>query len=1125
MGNDIEIRVRVANQTGAGLTAVNASLNTLRQNADRASTALRTLTTRATAAATALGRLEQQAEGAARALHRLQSRADDTAASLGTLRTSVTGAGSSLRTFNTHANTTITRLDDMDSRALSTSVRVDGLADALRGAGDNMRDLRGGLGSLSLSAGNAANAIGGGSGGMGLKGQLIGAAAAMGTTLLPAIGAAAPMLVGLTGVGAGAALAMGDLKKKAKELKPAFEDLKKSAEKAIAPHTERAVKSLKGVMEDLQPSLVLGAETFGTITERAAKFADSPAFKSAFQKNMQLGVVFVEQFAESVGHFTQAFLDFGTKSGPSLEAFQNLFGGLLDTGLPDMFKGLERGIGGSADIINGLASMLNGDILPALGRFAGEWSKATGPLAGQALRLFGDIGAAAFDTLGAGMRLASPYLHDLAEGLRAVRTIGGAIAPTLKDVGLALASIVIPGSLDNAVGPLEALAAAVDRNKGAIQEGARFFGNAILDMAEGAITALPMITKGFQLMATGVLGAVDLLVSGMAKAFGDIPVIGEKFKNANKDFDKFKDSFLSGLNSAQRKTEEFAQGALPKLQQGRLKLNINNWESQIATAKGQLKSVPPEKRAALLATIADLQRKVASAKAQLGSVRNRSITVRANTDPFRSAVSGIAGRVLGTSYINVQMRRVESNAAPTFKAMGGPIRRLAGGGTPEGGRVMGPGTETSDSIPAMLSAGEYVVRASSVRKYGERFMDALNQGRLKVTGFAKGGLTKAEKEARAGARGDLTISHFGRIAGHQRSEFRSQLGNPDGIGSLVNSLNQWRGIIMKATHGGTERNLLKALDSAGKKLLTWEKQLGKASASLEKSKARLDELRQAASQLRETVKSGVLNSANITRGAQGDAPVTVASVMGGLTRSRDQASAFSKALADLKKKGLSGALIQQIGEAGIEGGGLETAGALLNASSSEIKSMNSLQSQITKSAAAAGQTTADAVYSAAIKTQEKLVKAWENTTKTLASKMDKLAGAMETLIEKGFAKKASGGIIGAATGGLRSGWTMVGEHEPELVRLPFGSRVYSGPDTRRMMAQPPWASMLNTPRSGGVRHGAAPAPSAPASNRPIVLNVSLAGREFGQIWVDVGRREVQARGGVKATLGNLTGSG
>jgi hypothetical protein len=52
-----------------------------------------------------------------------------------------------------------------------------------------------------------------------------------------------------------------------------------------------------------------------------------------------------------------------------------------------------------------------------------------------------------------------------------------------------------------------------------------------------------------------------------------------------------------------------------------------------------------------------------------------------------------------------------------------------------GGHIRGPGTGTSDSIPARLSNGEYVVKASSVSKYGVGMMDAVNAGR-----FAMGGL-------------------------------------------------------------------------------------------------------------------------------------------------------------------------------------------------------------------------------------------------------------------------------------------------------------------------------------------------------------------------------------------------
>jgi TP901 family phage tail tape measure protein len=57
----------------------------------------------------------------------------------------------------------------------------------------------------------------------------------------------------------------------------------------------------------------------------------------------------------------------------------------------------------------------------------------------------------------------------------------------------------------------------------------------------------------------------------------------------------------------------------------------------------------------------------------------------------------------------------------------------------DGGAIFGPGTSTSDSIPALLSDGEYVIRASSVSKLGLDFLDFLNSTG-KIPGYATGGL-------------------------------------------------------------------------------------------------------------------------------------------------------------------------------------------------------------------------------------------------------------------------------------------------------------------------------------------------------------------------------------------------
>lgn len=65
-----------------------------------------------------------------------------------------------------------------------------------------------------------------------------------------------------------------------------------------------------------------------------------------------------------------------------------------------------------------------------------------------------------------------------------------------------------------------------------------------------------------------------------------------------------------------------------------------------------------------------------------------------------------------------------------------------------GGYISGPGTGTSDSIPAMLSNGEYVIRSAAVDMIGRPALDALNAGR--VPEFSGGGSVDDTIAATAG---------------------------------------------------------------------------------------------------------------------------------------------------------------------------------------------------------------------------------------------------------------------------------------------------------------------------------------------------------------------------------------
>lgn len=105
-------------------------------------------------------------------------------------------------------------------------------------------------------------------------------------------------------------------------------------------------------------------------------------------------------------------------------------------------------------------------------------------------------------------------------------------------------------------------------------------------------------------------------------------------------------------------------------------------------------------------------------------------------------------------YVTVHERRdlgvIEGSAGG--RATGGLVERFAAGGVPQfpsGGYVSGPGTSWSDSIPAMLSDHEYVVRADAVRHATLPVLDALNAGRLSD---AHDMLGRVPEVARAGAR-------------------------------------------------------------------------------------------------------------------------------------------------------------------------------------------------------------------------------------------------------------------------------------------------------------------------------------------------------------------------------------
>lgn len=114
-----------------------------------------------------------------------------------------------------------------------------------------------------------------------------------------------------------------------------------------------------------------------------------------------------------------------------------------------------------------------------------------------------------------------------------------------------------------------------------------------------------------------------------------------------------------------------------------------------------------------------------------------------------------------------------------------------------GGSVHGPGTGTSDSIPAMLSDGEYVVRAAAVDHYGVDTLEAINAKKFKDGGRVGGGLIGFDKG------GKVDGNFFSRF--NPVNMFSSML---DGFKSFGLSQTSNKNIKYKSNISQTEKDLI-----------------------------------------------------------------------------------------------------------------------------------------------------------------------------------------------------------------------------------------------------------------------------------------------------------------------------
>ncbi|MGW1949044.1 phage tail protein [Streptomyces sp. NPDC001940] len=519
------------------------------------------------------------------------------------------------------------------------------------------------------------------------------------------------------------------------------------------------------------------------------------------------------------------------------------------------------------------------------------------------------------------------------------------------------------------------------------------------------------------------------------------------------------------MGLSKTEAEAFARSVLkiPDSKALRLKMNAEDAKTDLDAFISKVKGAPSSKSVTVKALTKSAETILENLGYKVKRMPDGSVTISAKTGTALAnigAVQAARDRLQSKSITLTTYSRfvnVGPNPGKQFGrlASGGRVPGYASGGDvqsfPSGGYVDGPGTPTSDSILALMGSGaaarvsrtEYVVKAAAVEKYGVGFLDAVNSGRLRLPGFAKGGKLTAkqraaaekkkraaeaekqrQKEGKSALTSDVTFTTGGKLAGYKNTETVHDLGMPDSVSSLVSSVNSYLSNIKKAFTGKTESALVSKMTSSGKALLDNQKKLEANNKALDAAKSTLEDLKGKFDSLKSSVSSSLVGFGNITKiGKYGTSADTLIKQ---LQSDTSRTTEFSKQLEALKGKGLNATAISDIAAAGVTGGGMATAQSLLNASPDQIKQINELQAQLQKSADAAGTTAANAMYGAGLHAAEGLVAGLTAKQKAIESTMMAIAKSMEAAIKKALGIKSPSRVMAKvgdfAFQGVEQGW-------------------------------------------------------------------------------------------------------
>lgn len=440
-----------------------------------------------------------------------------------------------------------------------------------------------------------------------------------------------------------------------------------------------------------------------------------------------LGDTFVNSFAEAAlplkGPLMQALSSLG---GVVSQFFGKLDLGVLASALPKIVQGMGAFADKLAPAIN-LLNAAGGEILASIANdVLPEIGMAIQVLAGTIFRNKGQI-TAAISIIG----------HIVTGAIAMISGLIEVVSMGFRMVGQALLPVV--GLLQKAKPLLSVI------------------------LGEGATRALDALSRDVQNMATAGFNAAN---GGNAFA-GSLTNVTEASNMTGRSLQEQRTAYEDLIAAQQNADSEYRTGLETAGLYGELQRDIaqnlkdNGTTLDVTTAKGKenFETLTGGLRDLKTSYAEDVAAKKISAEEAQKAFKRQADALLANFAPGTPAYNAVAGLIgqlnsfpkdpvkvqidIGIAAAEANLDRVLGKIAAARRGLS-PSRAAAGEkdiavDRATGGAVFGAGTGTSDSIPANLSNGEFVMKASSARKIGYGTLGRMNATGKAPMGFATGG--------------------------------------------------------------------------------------------------------------------------------------------------------------------------------------------------------------------------------------------------------------------------------------------------------------------------------------------------------------------------------------------------